>query len=72
MVWGRVAGYPWWPAMVDDDPDVEQYYWITEYCDIPTHYNVSFFDEKPVTRAWLTNGALTKYVTNEKRKDLLK
>jgi hypothetical protein len=35
VVWGRLAGYPWWPAMVDDDPDTEQYYWINSFSDIP-------------------------------------
>ncbi|XP_046389886.1 uncharacterized protein LOC124158696 [Ischnura elegans] len=70
LVWGHLAGYPWWPAMVDDDPDVEQYYWITENSDIPTHYNVTFFDEKPVTRAWLTPGAMTKFSQPECHKDV--
>jgi hypothetical protein len=35
VVWGRVAGYPWWPAIVDDDPDIEQYYWLNSFSDIP-------------------------------------
>ncbi|XP_071445758.1 transcriptional regulator ATRX homolog [Hetaerina americana] len=72
VVWGHLAGYPWWPAIVDDDPDVEQYYWVTETCDIPTHYNVTFFDDKPVTRAWLTPGAITKYSQPDKNKDVFK
>jgi hypothetical protein len=35
VVWGRLDGYPWWPAMVDDDPDTEQYYWLNSFSDIP-------------------------------------
>lgn len=35
VVWGRLAGFPWWPAMVDDDPDTEQYYWLNSFSDIP-------------------------------------
>lgn len=31
LVWAKVYTYPWWPAMVDDDPDTEQYYWIEDY-----------------------------------------
>jgi hypothetical protein len=34
-VWGRLDGYPWWPALVDDDPDTEQYYWLNSFSDIP-------------------------------------
>jgi len=45
IVWGRLAGYPWWPAMVDDDPDIEQYYWLNSFSDIPVsdilHSNLS-------------------------------
>ncbi|XP_049779553.1 zinc finger CW-type PWWP domain protein 1-like [Schistocerca cancellata] len=65
VVWARLAGYPWWPAMVDDDPDVEQYYWITTLSDIPTHYNVVFFDEKPPTRAWITPKNLRPFSGHE-------
>jgi hypothetical protein len=35
VVWGRLDGYPWWPAIVDDDPDTEQYYWLNSFSDIP-------------------------------------
>lgn len=26
VVWARIDGYPWWPAMVEEDPDKEAYY----------------------------------------------
>ncbi|KAF4532361.1 hypothetical protein B566_EDAN003665 [Ephemera danica] len=35
LVWVLQPGYPWWPAMVDDDPDTEQFYWLNDYSDIP-------------------------------------
>lgn len=35
VVWGKVEGYPWWPAMVDDDPDVEDYFWLEENIEQP-------------------------------------
>lgn len=28
LVWARLDGYPWWPAMVDICPDYELYYWL--------------------------------------------
>nr|CAD7444053.1 unnamed protein product [Timema bartmani] len=67
IVWGHVVGYPWWPAIVDDDPDILQYYWI-EFSDIPTHYNVVFFDlpGEAVTRSWLTPSALKSFRTQDK------
>ncbi|GBM46496.1 Zinc finger CW-type PWWP domain protein 1 [Araneus ventricosus] len=49
VVWAKLEGYPWWPAMVDEDPDVEEFSW-REKGDL--HYNVTFLDEKP-TRAWI-------------------
>lgn len=30
VVWARIDGFPWWPAMVEDDPDFEVYYWLEE------------------------------------------
>lgn len=39
IVLARLGGWPWWPAMVDDCPDTEQYYWFDGFSDIP----VSFF-----------------------------
>lgn len=35
VVLARLSGWPWWPAMVDDDPDTEQYYWLDGFSDIP-------------------------------------
>ncbi|XP_032513430.2 zinc finger CW-type PWWP domain protein 1-like, partial [Danaus plexippus] len=53
LVLARIPGWPWWPAMVDDCPDTEQFYWLDGFSDIPTHYNVVFFDQYEVTRAWI-------------------
>lgn len=42
IVWARVAGYPWWPALVEDDPDLEQYFWLEENCESPVRDCVLF------------------------------
>lgn len=38
IVWGKVDGYPWWPAMVEDDPDVEEHFWLEENCPTPVRF----------------------------------
>ncbi|CAG4911700.1 unnamed protein product [Colias eurytheme] len=63
LVLARLPGWPWWPAMVDDCPDTEQYYWLDGFSDIPTHYNVVFFDTD-ATRAWLAPNQLKPYGPN--------
>lgn len=43
IVWAKVEGYPWWPAMVDDDPDYGQYFWLEQNIDDPVS---NFLKEK--------------------------
>ncbi|KAF8763353.1 Zinc finger CW-type PWWP domain protein 1 like protein [Argiope bruennichi] len=50
VVWAKLDGYPWWPAMVDEDPDTEEFSWKEKST---LYYNVTFLDEKP-TRAWIS------------------
>lgn len=35
IVWARVGSWPWWPAIVDDCPDTERFYWLDGFSDIP-------------------------------------
>lgn len=35
LVWGRVDGYPWWPAIVDDCPEALRFYELGELSMIP-------------------------------------
>lgn len=52
VVWAKMSGYPWWPAMIDEDPDEETCYEFLGDDVYPVKYHVVFFG-KPVTRAWL-------------------
>ena len=54
LVWARVKGYPWWPAIIDYCPDSEEYYWIeeSESKTEPAWYHVVFL-EKSVSRSWV-------------------
>ncbi len=27
VVWAKLCGFSWWPALVDDDPDTEMFFW---------------------------------------------
>ena len=31
MVWAKMKGYPWWPALVDFCPDTDEYYWLDSW-----------------------------------------
>lgn len=42
IVWGKVDGFPWWPAMVEDDPDVEEHFWLEENCSTPVSYKIFY------------------------------
>ncbi|XP_071515847.1 uncharacterized protein [Panulirus ornatus] len=53
VVWARVPGTAWWPAMVDIDPDYMVYFWLNKTLATPTSYHVTYFGE-PVLRAWVT------------------
>ncbi|KAL0842270.1 hypothetical protein ABMA28_014409 [Loxostege sticticalis] len=66
VVLARLPGWPWWPAMVEDCPDTEQYYWLDGFSDIPTYYNVVFFDSYEATRAWIAPQNLKPYNANKR------
>ncbi|CAH1987558.1 unnamed protein product [Acanthoscelides obtectus] len=70
VVWAKIDGYPWWPAMVDEDPDFDTHIWVEEHVKEPTWYHVTFFDTAQVTRAWVRPNRIRDYknpiVTMEK------
>ena len=40
MVWAKMKGYPWWPALVDFCPDTDEYYWLDSWNEeVSTDFN---------------------------------
>ena len=64
LVWAKMAGWPAWPAMVDDDPDTGSFFWTemveNKWMDKPNSYHVIFFD-KEVSRGWVSNSRIRKF-----------
>ncbi|KAK3593257.1 hypothetical protein CHS0354_012347 [Potamilus streckersoni] len=53
IVWVKMSGYPWWPAMVEIDPDAECFFNVESVNSmVPSHYHVVFLDNR-VSRAWI-------------------
>ncbi|XP_051900738.1 zinc finger CW-type PWWP domain protein 1-like isoform X2 [Pristis pectinata] len=53
IVWAKQSGYPWWPAMVEHDPQTGKYFMFTSDLDqFPSKYHVTFFDNM-VSHAWI-------------------
>ncbi|XP_059152554.1 leucine-rich repeat and coiled-coil domain-containing protein PF3D7_0703800-like isoform X2 [Physella acuta] len=64
IVWAKMDGYPWWPAIVENDPDYDIYFEVVnETSLIPTQYHVTFFGER-VTRAWVKVRWIIPYIKN--------
>jgi len=71
IVWAKMASYPSWPAMVDDDPSCDLFYDYTENGEV-THYHVVFLD-KHVSRKWVLAKNVETFQNNEdKMSSLLK
>ncbi|XP_033763559.1 uncharacterized protein LOC117344830 isoform X2 [Pecten maximus] len=61
VVWARMVGYPWWPAMVEIDPDTETFFeLVSENSMFPSHYHVVYLDNK-VSRAWVKASAILPF-----------
>ncbi|XP_066297338.1 zinc finger CW-type PWWP domain protein 1-like [Branchiostoma lanceolatum] len=59
LVWAKMPGYPWWPGMVEEDPDDQEYY-ETDSKQRPVRYHVVFFG-KTVSRAWIPDGKVRPF-----------
>ncbi|XP_053378507.1 uncharacterized protein LOC123526477 [Mercenaria mercenaria] len=71
VVWAKMTGYPWWPAMVEIDPDAETFFSIdSDDSMIPTHYHVVFFDEH-VSRTWVKADHVKMFTGSEENDGIL-
>ncbi|XP_038624748.1 zinc finger CW-type PWWP domain protein 1 isoform X2 [Tachyglossus aculeatus] len=54
LVWAKQCGYPWWPGMVELDPDLGEYFMFHLPMDsLPSKYHVTFLGEV-ASRAWIS------------------
>ncbi|XP_076842375.1 uncharacterized protein LOC143486810 isoform X2 [Brachyhypopomus gauderio] len=53
LVWAHQSGYPWWPAVVERDPDSNHYLQFRKKTDLtPYKCHVTYFGD-PVCRTWV-------------------
>ncbi|XP_054445282.1 zinc finger CW-type PWWP domain protein 1 [Pteronotus mesoamericanus] len=61
IIWAKQYGYPWWPGMVECDPDLGEYFLFASHLDsLPSKYHVTFFGEI-VSRAWIPVNMLKNF-----------
>ncbi|XP_078697307.1 uncharacterized protein LOC144925247 isoform X2 [Branchiostoma floridae x Branchiostoma belcheri] len=63
IVWAKMPGYPWWPGMVEEDPD-DQAYYETDSRQKPIRYHVVFFG-KTVSRAWIPERSVRPFTRQD-------
>lgn len=61
IIWAKQYGYPWWPGMVESDPDLGEYFLFASHLDsLPSKYHVTFFGET-TSRAWIPVNMLKNF-----------
>ncbi|XP_043932275.1 zinc finger CW-type PWWP domain protein 1 [Protopterus annectens] len=61
IVWAKLLGYPWWPGMVESDPNTGLYFLFrTQLDNRPAKYHVTFFDGS-VSRAWIPASMIANF-----------
>ncbi|XP_038524006.1 zinc finger CW-type PWWP domain protein 1 isoform X9 [Canis lupus familiaris] len=76
IIWAKQYGYPWWPGMVESDPDLGEYFLFASHLDslprvkarrrtrghflFQSKYHVTFFGET-VSRAWIPVNMLKNF-----------
>ncbi|CAH3196378.1 unnamed protein product, partial [Porites evermanni] len=69
IVWAKMVGYPWWPAMMEDDPDYGYYCETGEDNVTPEMYHVVFFD-KEVSRTWVNAVCIRNFSCDDDPEDM--
>ncbi|CAH1773939.1 unnamed protein product [Owenia fusiformis] len=59
IVWGKLDGYPWWPALVCKSPS-GKYYKLGKKPEV----HLQFFDD-PISRAWLKTRFVDKFLGSD-------
>ncbi|XP_033219710.1 zinc finger CW-type PWWP domain protein 1-like [Belonocnema kinseyi] len=52
VVWAKINGYPWWPAIIDNCPTTNKFYKL-QGSSVPKKYHVTFFEKEVVEYAWV-------------------
>ncbi|XP_078011680.1 zinc finger CW-type PWWP domain protein 1 isoform X3 [Phascolarctos cinereus] len=61
IIWAKQYGYPWWPGMVESDPDLGEYFLFASQQDVlPSKYHVTFFGDT-ASRAWIPSSMLKNF-----------
>ncbi|CAO2630136.1 Zinc finger CW-type PWWP domain protein 1, partial [Lemmus lemmus] len=61
IIWAKQHGYPWWPGMIEPDPDLGEYFLFASHLDsLPSKYHVTYFGET-VSRAWIPVSMLKNF-----------
>ncbi|KAL0970727.1 hypothetical protein UPYG_G00246440 [Umbra pygmaea] len=61
LVWAHQSGYPWWPAMIERDPDTRTFCQLNRKTDQNScRYHVTYLGD-PVSRAWVCQSKVKEY-----------
>ncbi|XP_051163826.1 zinc finger CW-type PWWP domain protein 1-like isoform X2 [Leptopilina boulardi] len=61
IVWAKLTGYPWWPAIIDNCPVKNTFYELGNTSDIPLRYHVTFIEEGEVHRSWMKSAKIKPF-----------
>ncbi|XP_043468830.1 zinc finger CW-type PWWP domain protein 1-like [Leptopilina heterotoma] len=60
IVWAKITGYPWWPAIIDNCPVKKTFYELGS-SEIPLRYHVTFLEEKENHCQWIKSDKIKPY-----------